>query len=151
MEWTTCEGPEDGTFLTGDTPVCPFTRWGPNQVGFGGGFANPNTEVTFPLNDRACLFLTHWNKPAWLPMKASWVREINRRTAHIAERYVIVPHRSPAIDALVEKSRVSVSLPKFDKKVIAEEYKEFRAIVGREKRDPSGREHERHREEDTPA
>jgi len=138
MEWTTCSGPDDGTFLTGDTPVCPRTRWGRSQVNFGGGFANPNTEVTFPLNDRTCLWLTHWRKPAWLPMKAGWVREINRRTAHIAERYVIAPRRSPAIDALVEKSRVSVSLPKFDKKVIAEEYKEFRAIQEREKRDNSG-------------
>jgi hypothetical protein len=118
MQWTTCTAPEGSGFVTGDTPLCPLTWWGDGVAGFGGGFAQSTTEVTFPVSPKACLFITHWRKQPWLPMTGWWVKDINRRTAHIAQRYVIVPSRSAETDALVEGSRESYGLPKVDKDVI---------------------------------
>jgi hypothetical protein len=131
MQWTTCTTPEGSSFVTGDTPLCPLTWWGDGIAGFGGGFAQPTTEVTFPLSPKACLFITHWRKRPWLPMTGRWVKDINRRTAHIAERYIITPYRSADTDALVGESRETCGLPKVDRTVIGAL---FRSEKGRRSR-----------------
>jgi hypothetical protein len=109
MDWGMGEAPKDTFYLTGDTPLCVFLPSDDGRASFGGGFGQKAVEVTFPLSPNRCLFI---RRQASTQLS---LREINRRTAHVAEQYVISPYRSPPADAFVEHARQTHGLPKMDR------------------------------------
>jgi hypothetical protein len=90
---------------------------------FGGGILQPRSEITFPINPTTCLFITRWAKPERMPMTAGWVRDVNRRTARIAGRYVIAPYRTTDVDAVVHEARASYGEPKIDPAAVGARYR----------------------------
>lgn len=117
----------DKFYVTGDTPVCVFLPFEGGTASFGGGFGNPRVQVTFPLSPQRCLVLSH--SPDQTPLRLA---EVNRRTAHVAERFIISPVESSQVAALLERTRSTRRLPKMDREefgqTVREALKRFRAL-----------------------
>jgi len=81
MTWTflTCEGPD--IFLTNDNPVFIFKRLGINKR---------SSELTFPISSNVMLFATWWNIQdlSYIKADSQFIKEMNRRIAFIADRYI---------------------------------------------------------------
>ena len=83
-------------FLTSDNPIFFF-----KNIGIG----NPRSEVTFPISSNVTLWAT-WHKnvlESYIPVKGKIVREINRRTASIATRYVYYSEEAQWVVNLINK------------------------------------------------
>ncbi len=82
MNWRLLEAPPDNPFLTSDNPAFYFSS---------DGLAQPTSELTFPLFHDLAL-LGSWQGPqhglAMLFPRPALVREVNRRVASSAERFV---------------------------------------------------------------
>lgn len=121
MAWTLCVS-DDPPFITGDTPVCSFALFKDGSAIFGAGFGQPQVEVTLPLSPSVCLLMTHRPSQQRIRVSEARVREFNRRTAHIAERFVISTLATKGMSKLVAKARRTLDLPKIDRQ-------EFGALV----------------------
>jgi hypothetical protein len=93
---------------------------------FGGGFGLPNAEVTFPLSPDKCLYLDRKNTSAYRAVSKKIVKEINRRTAWMADRFIISMIRTNYVNRIVEKSSVTIKKPKMDKKELIKIFKSER-------------------------
>jgi hypothetical protein len=81
MKWTFLTFDEKPAFLTCDNPVFYFT---------GIGIGKPQSEITFPISNNITLWAT-WRDDLpqdYILTTTQTVREINRRTAHNASRYI---------------------------------------------------------------
>jgi hypothetical protein len=81
MKWTFLFFDEGPSFLTCDNPVFYF-----KEIGIG----RPNSEVTFPISPNIVLIAT-WKKDyseGYAETNKQVVREINRRTAYNANRFI---------------------------------------------------------------
>jgi hypothetical protein len=127
MYWSFGMVTGDKFYVTGDTPVCVFLPFEDGTAGFGGGFGNPRVQVTFPLSPRRCLVLSH--SPGQTPLRMA---EVNRRTSHVAERFIISPVESSQVAGLLERTRYTRSLPKMEREefgqIVREALKRFRAL-----------------------
>lgn len=81
MTWTFLTVDDYPAFLTCDNPIYYFPWMGMGQ---------PNSEVTFPISSNIAL-LASWSRniiDGYYPVKAQSAREVNRRTASNATRFV---------------------------------------------------------------
>jgi hypothetical protein len=82
MTWVFLTSDRTDTFLTSDNPMFFFESL---------GLGNPDSEISFPLSSKLVLWAT-WRKDFsdcdYLAIKAHAIKEINRRTAFNASRYI---------------------------------------------------------------
>lgn len=124
MNWSICHTKGKRFFVTNDTPLNVFVQTEKGRAIFGGGFGLPNVEIAFPLSPKLCLWLDKRKGPRYRIMGADFVEEVNRRTIHMAERFVISPYKSNRIQRVVREFAAHYGKPKIDVEVIKERFKE---------------------------
>lgn len=96
MKWIffTCEGPE--VFITSDNPVFFDGNLGINK---------PESQVSFPISNHVCLLATWWKIKdlLYVQAKPSEVKEMNRRTAYLAARFIYAGIKRDWIATLLNK------------------------------------------------
>lgn len=123
MNWCLCRAPSNMYFITSDCPLVCFVLNDDGSAQFGGGFRLPNAEVTFPLSPTKCLYLDRRHKHQYRAISKSFLKEINKRTAWAAERFIISHTKNKYVRRLNEWSSESTKLPIMDQKKL---FKEFR-------------------------
>jgi hypothetical protein len=96
MTWIFLVSNKGRLFLTNDNPVFFFESL---------GIGRPESEITFPISSNVALWAT-WHKGSvegYHAAKDSIVREINRRTASAATRYVFYSEEAQWVVALINK------------------------------------------------
>ncbi len=124
MNWCLCRAPSNMYFITSDCPVVCFVLDDDGSAKFGGGFKLPNAEVTFPLSPTKCLHLDRRHTHQYRAISEVFVKEINKRTAWAAERFIISHARSKYVQRLNEWSSESRKLPIMDQKQLFKEFRE---------------------------
>jgi len=96
MNWTFLTFDEKPAFLTCDNPIFYFT---------GIGVGNPESEITFPISSNIVLWATWRNDlpQDYIQTNIKVVKEINRRTAHNASRYVFHGRDEHWIEPFIKK------------------------------------------------
>jgi Protein of unknown function (DUF4238) len=99
MTWRLVISDETNRFLTSDNPAYFFEAY---------GLGKPETEVTFPLSSDLAL-LASWQGPRegliMVQAKPVLVKEVNRRVASGAERFVFYHERRDWVATLADKPR----------------------------------------------
>jgi hypothetical protein len=96
MRWTFFTVDEAPAFLTSDNPVFFFRHL---------GIGNAESELTFPVSSEVTLLAT-WNPDiveGYFPATTQFIKEMNRRTAHNATRFVYFPSNEVWILPFVTK------------------------------------------------
>ena len=98
MTWTFLTFEEEPAFLTCDNPLFYFRSM---------GVGNPESEITFPMSCYVTLLATWRNdlRQEYVPVTQQLVKEINRRTASNATRYVYSGYDKHWILPFVRKGR----------------------------------------------
>lgn len=123
MDWYLLHAPGDVYFITGDAPLTAFVLEKDGTATFGAGLSESDVEVTFPLSSSRCLYLCRRNTEQFSPVMEVFVRDINRRTAYMAERFIISPLRTREIQQLVRESSVTIKKSKIDKEIMLKRIK----------------------------
>jgi len=123
MNWCLCRAPHDSFFITCDSPLVCFVLEKKGMATLGGGFGMPNAEVTFPLSPDKCLYLDRKHTQPYRAVSKKMVREINRRTAWIAERFIISKIKTNYVKRILETSSFTIKMPKMDKKKLIQIFK----------------------------
>ncbi|MCX6911112.1 MAG: DUF4238 domain-containing protein [Verrucomicrobia bacterium] len=103
MHWSLCEAPTGSSFLTCDSPVVSFAPDKQGRVRFGGNFASPHLEISFPISPSLCLWIRRTEQQARRKCSSVVVNELNRRCACMAERFVYAHVCSKRIISLVKR------------------------------------------------
>jgi len=119
MNWYIVVSGEDDYFFTSDSPVNVFCRDKDGRAFFGGGFALPNVEVSFPISPRVCLKIDQ-RYEGCRGVGKLYVREMNRRASHMAERFIFSAYRTEETDKISGEFSYTQNLPKMDKEIIRE-------------------------------
>jgi len=91
-------------FLTCDNPIFFFE---------GLGIGKPESEITFPLSNTVTLWATWRNlKEGYIPAKETIIREINRRTASAATRYIYYSEEAQWVVNLINKKKFRLNMIK---------------------------------------
>jgi len=122
MNWCLCTAPSQSFFITSDTPLNIFAPTGEDSAIFGGGLRLPGAEVSLPLSPDVCLLLTWSHTQRRRRVKKNTVSELNRRTAFMAERFIISPLKTKQIEELVLESAKTRGMPKIDSEELIERY-----------------------------
>lgn len=99
MTWVFLTSDKRQPFLTSDNPVFFFEGLGIN---------NPESEITFPISSNITLWAT-WHKNVledYITAKDNIVREINRRTASAATKYVYYSEEAQWVVNLINKKKL---------------------------------------------
>jgi len=128
MNWCLCRAPHESFFITCDSPLVCFVLDKNGMATFGGGFGMPNAEVTFPLSPDKCLCLDRKHTQSYRAVSKKMVREINRRTAWIAERFIISKIKTNYVKGILKASSVTIKMPKMDKKKLIQNFKSTKLL-----------------------
>lgn len=121
LEWSLCDAPSGSFFITCDSPVVSFAPLPGGQAQFGGNLVSPALEVSFPVNPEVCVFMSRTkHQERWRAGKV-FVHEINRRTAHMAERFIYSHVKSHVVEELTRQAAFTRSIPKIDEVKIRHE------------------------------
>jgi hypothetical protein len=99
MTWRILDVPHDRFLVTSDGPAHYLEAL---------GLGSDETELTFPIDSRSVLIGSYSGDPkatVRLYCKAELVKEVNRRMASGAERFVFSPHRADWIETLALNPR----------------------------------------------
>lgn len=99
MHWRLIAAPADHFFITSDTPAHHFSSL---------GLGTDDAELTVPLASDLVLHGTHQGSPGGVTRfvgKRAFVKEINRRIAFAAHRFVFSSHREEWIPAIALRAR----------------------------------------------
>lgn len=114
LRYTKC----DRFFVTSDAPLNIFVPTRDGYAIFGGGLSRIDVQVAFPLSPKICLWITRKYIPQLDRANPDFVREINRRTIHMAKRFVISPFKSNNIQTYVREFASDYNKPKIDATLI---------------------------------
>ena len=131
MNWCLCTAPSQSFFITSDTPLNVFAPTGEDTAIFGGGLRRPGAEVALPLSPDVCLLLTWRHTQKRRRVKKNTVSEINRRTAFMAERFVISPLNTKQVGELVRKTAKTREMPKIDQEDVIKRYSSLKDRKGK--------------------
>jgi len=115
MNWCLCRAPSNSYFICSDSPLVCFVLDRDGKAAFGGGYSLPAIEVTFPISPERCLYLNRKRTQQYRAVSQDFVKEINRRTAWAAERFIIATYTTEQIKNICEWASRSTDLPKIDK------------------------------------
>lgn len=114
-DWCLCDSrPFGGRFMTCDAPVNVF-NYEDGKAAFFGGLGRPNVEIHFPLSPYVCISLSRTARTKKRKASPAFVREINRRTAYQAQRYIFSSVKTRRVDLLVQDSRKNGPVSLIDK------------------------------------
>ncbi len=116
MNWCLYRAPSNAFFICGDAPLVCFVLNPDGTAIFGGGFRLPNAEITFPISPEKCIYIDRKHPHKYRAVSHRVVKEINRRTAWAAERFIISTHKCNYSSELLQWSAKSIEKPKMDKK-----------------------------------
>ena len=102
MNWRLVRTTSHNPFVTSDCPVCPCVIDGRRAM-FGSLFDHPAVEVTFPLSPWVCLILSRKEPFLQSDSDGAILKEINRRTVFMAERFVFAADNSSKVQRLVSE------------------------------------------------
>ena len=123
MNWCLCRAPSKHYFITSDCPVVCFVLDDKGSAMFGAGYALRNAEVSFPISPAKCLYLDRRHTEKYRAISKNFIKEINKRTAWAAERFLI-SHIKTNYNANLNKwASLSINRPKLDKKKLFELFK----------------------------
>jgi hypothetical protein len=114
MNWCLGIAPSDAFFITSDAPACPFILHEDGTATIGAGFGQRGVEVTLPLSPTVCLLIDRTHQCGRMRFSAPRVHDINRRTAQVAERFIISPHDTKRVRELVRRASGTWGAPKLD-------------------------------------
>lgn len=123
MNWCLCRAPSNSHFICSDSPLVCFVLDGDGRAAFGGGYSLPSVEVTFPISPERCLYLNRKPTQKYRAVSQEFVKEINRRTAWAAERFIIATDKTDQIKNICEWASQSTELPKIDKNEVIRRFK----------------------------
>jgi hypothetical protein len=98
MTWRFLTFDKESAFLASDNPVYYHS---------GMGIGKPDSEVSFPISSNLVLWAT-WRRDlreGFFPMKEKLVREMNRRTAFAATKYVFYSREEEWVANLINRKR----------------------------------------------
>lgn len=114
-------------FITNDTPLNVFIYYPEKRKAiFGGGFADPNVEVSFPISPKMCLVLNRKHKSGVEYVDEPFIAERNRRAAFMAEQLIISTFQSNKIRKLLQEFSWTYKKPKLDYNIIMGKFKKNR-------------------------
>jgi len=122
MTWSICAVQNKRFFVIGDAPMVVFAQTDKHKAIFGAGFGLPNVEIAFPLSPKLCLWMDKRKSARYRIVGADFVEEVNRRSIHMAERFVISPYKSNRIQNVVKEFAAHYGKPKIDAKAIKERW-----------------------------
>ena len=115
LHWSIVDAPSGSTFLTGDSPITSIALHEDGTAQFGGNFVHPRFEISFPISPSVALYLTKRPRQARYRCSTDLVRELNRRTTYMAERFVYSRFRSRHTAELVREAATQTrGRPKID-------------------------------------
>jgi hypothetical protein len=115
MHWELIHLQTDDQFVTCDAPLVSFASDDSGRAVFGAGYGISQAEVSFPVSPSSCLFLNRWAPGNSVVPNKAFVREMNKRTARIAERFVISQKPSSEAEELTKRFAYTTNLPKLDR------------------------------------
>jgi len=101
-------------FITCDSPLVVFTPFPDGQASFGGGLGLVTTEIHFPIRPTRCFFMKRQNSPIYDLLGPNPIAELYRRTAFMAERFVMSSQNTRTIRELVSEASCTRGLPKLE-------------------------------------
>jgi len=107
MKWAFLKATSDYKFLTGDNPLYYFDPTHNPRSFYGVGLFNKNIEVTLPLSKDMCAFGSWKHREGYIQAKNQWIKNINRRTAIAALRFVFASERSETLKEFIMKYKGS--------------------------------------------
>ena len=123
--WCLCLAPEGKFFVTSDCPVNVFRMAEPGQAQFGAGLLLPGTQISFPISPSVCISLDRAHTQRRRRVTDRFVEQRNRRTACMAERFVISPHRTRGIERIVTEFAYTRNQPKLDRTELQKDIDSF--------------------------
>ena len=90
----------------------------------GGGFGLPGVQVSFPISPTKCLYLDRKSNDSYRRVNNTFVKEVNNRTAFMAERFIISHLYTKSTQKLIEHFAHTMKLPLMDKKVLEKQFTE---------------------------
>lgn len=102
MEWRFLESNDDQLFVTSDNPLFYF-----ESIGIG----NEDSEVTFPISKNLVLW-AKWKMnipPGFHKARTQFIKEVNRRTASNALKYIYSSDIDDWIPILLNKKRIRLN------------------------------------------
>lgn len=107
LYWCICRHHGRTPFVTIDCPVVTFAPVGNQQVIFNAYLYSPDLEISLPLSPNVCLYMRHRQQPTTRAVSKTFVKEINRRTAFAAERFIFSSIQSKYLRNLVDWAQKS--------------------------------------------
>ncbi len=115
MHWSIIDAPRGAAFLSGDSPVTSIAIHEDGTAQFGANFVHQRFEVSFPLSPYVAPYLTKRPRQARYRCGNGLVRELNRRTAYMAERFIYSRFRDKNTTKLVGEAALwTRNRPKVD-------------------------------------
>lgn len=111
--------PNEIDFVTSDSPLSVFRLDADGTALVGVGIGQPRADLTLPLSPRLALRLSLSEIRPRRHLSVAETREINRRTACQAARYVYAHRRSKRIERLVQEFSFTLKEPRVDSARIA--------------------------------
>lgn len=102
LHWCICRHNGRTPFITSDCPVVAFAPMDNGQVIFNAYWYSPHLEISLPLSPNVCLYMRRRPQPIGRAVSERFVKEINRRTAYTAERFVFSSISAKSLKRLVE-------------------------------------------------
>ena len=115
MNWCLCCAHSDAFFICSDSPLVCFVPRPDGTAIFGGGYALLEVEVTFPLSPAKCLYIDRKHNQRYRALNEDAVKEVNRRTAWAAERFIISTHKCSYVEELLNWSAGSIDKPRMNR------------------------------------
>lgn len=122
LNWCLCEVLDGYTFITSDSPLVPFNLDKNGMVLRGGGFGLPGVQVSFPISPTKCLYLDRKSNDSYRRVNNTFVKEINNRTAFMAERFIMSHLKTKSTQKLTEKHAHTMEMPLMDKDVLEKQF-----------------------------
>jgi hypothetical protein len=122
MNWCLYRSPSKINFITSDCPFVSFVLDDKGNALFGSGIKLQNVQITFPISPKKCLYIDRKNKKRYRAVNKKVVKEINKRTAWTAERFLISHIRMKSVQKLCDWSSSTLNQKKIDKNQLKKEF-----------------------------
>jgi hypothetical protein len=119
MHWELIHLSTDDQFVTCDAPLVSFAMVNSGRAVFGAGYGLPQVEVSFPVSPSSCLFLHRGARRPVVPNKA-FIREMNKRAALMAKRFVVSQKFSSESEELTKRFAYTTNRSKLDREQVSQ-------------------------------
>jgi hypothetical protein len=126
LEWVLVDAPQNRLFITSDSPVVSCVQYRGDIAHFGVGFGHPNVQVSFPISPSLCLYMDRSRRQPRFRGTGKRIKELNKRTIHIAERFVFSSRRFRKLEQWIEDSSVLFGKSRIDREEVSKMLSHYR-------------------------